>query len=101
MRWVEIINVLIDEDGFILFIKDGNITGMKYFNVDFCKHINLNDYKQLQELCVKIMDYSTTLKYEDPSLAQLVYDCVNVLLDNKSVGSWVQDDFCFGRNELC
>jgi hypothetical protein len=101
MRWVEIINVLINDDGFIITIKDGYLTGMKYFDVDFCKNYNSKDANIVQNLCVDILDYSDSLKYTNPSLAEITRACVDVILDNKSVGVWVQDDFYFKKNELC
>ena len=55
MRWVEIINVMVNEDGFVLVIKDGTIIGLKYFDVDFCKNVNLEDNASVQKLCLDII----------------------------------------------
>ena len=101
MRWVEIINVLINDDGFIVIIKDGELVGMKYFDVSFCKGVNTSDTTILQNLCVDILNYSDTLKYTDPSLAEITRACVDVLLDNMSAGVLVRDDFYFKQTELC
>lgn len=101
MRWVEIINVLLNDDGFTIIIKDGALTGMKYFDVDFCQKVNKDDTELLQNICVDILDYSDSLKYTQPSIAEITRACVDVILDGTSRGVWVQDDFYFKKNELC
>lgn len=101
MRWVEIINVLLNNDGFIIIIKDGSLTGMKYFDVDFCKEVQPHETELLHNICIDILEYSDSIKYTHPSLAEITRACVDVILDGKSKGVWVQDDFYFKENELC
>lgn len=100
VKWVQILDVLHEEDNLGLVINLNDLIGIKWFKTDFLK-----DYKDTEEgnleLLNNICNFCEEYRYIDPSSYQLLYDARNIVMGEKPIGSWVSDTFYFRDEELC